>query len=156
MITALSAARPSARTTALIGASVGAAALLAGCAPIAGLLDGPTAERVDASGDAPTGELGSYVDGLYTGNGTYTSPNGRENIVVFLTLAGGIVTEVTVTPGANNPTVAFYQGEFVGGIAAEVVGKHIDELDVTRVAGSSLTSGGFREAVAQIRDDARG
>ena len=123
MITASTAARPSARATAIVGASVGAAALLTGCAPIAGLLDGPTAERVDASGDAP---------------------------------AGGIVTDVTVTPGANNPTVAFYQGEFVGGIAAEVVGEHIDELDVTRVAGSSLTSGGFREAVAQIRDDARG
>lgn len=155
MFAASAPARRLTRVSATLGVSVGAVAALAGCAPL-GLFGGPSVDRIDASGGASGGELGSYTDGLYTGNGTYTSPNGRENIVVFLTLAGGIVTEVTVTPGANNPTVAFYQGEFVGGIAAEVVGKHIDELDVTRVAGSSLTSGGFREAVEQIRSSARG
>lgn len=139
------------RVGALAGTAIGAATALAGCAPLTDSLDGPSVQRVGAEAAA---EVEDYADGSYAGNGTYMSPNGRENIVVFLTLADGIVTDVTVTPGANNPTVAFYQGEFVGGIAAEVVGKHIDELDVTRVAGSSLTSGGFREAVAQILDEA--
>lgn len=120
------------------------------------LVGSPSVERVDGSvANGGIGSLASYTAGLYAGNGTYTSPNGRENIVVFVTLAdGGVIADVTVTPDANNPTAAFYQGEFAEGIAAEVVGRHVDELDVTRVAGSSLTSGGFREALEQIRSEA--
>lgn len=146
-----------ARTAAIVGA-LGAAATMTGCAPLDALIGGPSVERLDMVATAvdPATERASYAAGLYAGNGTYTSPNGRENIVVFVTLAdGGVVTDVSVTPGANNPTVAFYQGEFAEGIAAEVIGRHLDELDVTRVAGSSLTSGGFREALEQIRSDAR-
>lgn len=145
-----------ARTAAIVGA-LGTAATMTGCAPLDALIGGPSVERLDgATAVDPAAEPASYSAGLYAGNGTYTSPNGRENIVVFVTLAdGGVVTDVSVTPGANNPTVAFYQGEFAEGIAAEVVGRHLDELDVTRVAGSSLTSGGFREALEQIRSDAR-
>ena len=40
------------------------------------------------------------------------------------------------------------------GIADEVVGVAIDELNVTRVAGSSLTSGGFNAALEDIKDQA--
>lgn len=145
-----------ARALAVAG-TLGAAATVSGCAPIDAFLGGPSVERLDAAASAgATNARANYGAGLYAGNGTYTSPNGRENIVVFVTLAeGGVVTDVSVTPGANNPTVAFYQGEFAEGIAAEAVGRHLDELNVTRVAGSSLTSGGFQEALEQIRSDAR-
>lgn len=143
--------------TAVIAGVLGAAATITGCAPLDALIGGPRVERLDGGiPAAPAAERASYAAGLYAGNGTYTSPNGRENIVVFVTLAdGGVVTDVSVTPGANNPTVAFYQGQFAEGIAAEAVGRHVDELNVTRVAGSSLTSGGFREALEQIRAEAR-
>ena len=47
-----------------------------------------------------------------------------------------------------------YQGEFIGGIADVVVGEDIDEISVSRVAGSSLTSGGFNEAIEAIKADA--
>ena len=65
-----------------------------------------------------------------------------------------IVIEVDVTTNPNNPTTEFYQNAFAEGIAAEAVGVDIDLLDVTRVSGSSLTSGGFREAIASIKADA--
>ena len=42
-----------------------------------------------------------------------------------------------------------------GGIAGEVVGKDIDDLSVSRVAGSSLTSGGFNDSLETIKADAR-
>ena len=48
-----------------------------------------------------------------------------------------------------------YQGEFVDGIADVVIGVPIDDLKVSKVAGSSLTSGGFNDAVQQIKDEAR-
>jgi hypothetical protein len=34
------------------------------------------------------------------------------------------------------------------------VGQDIDRLDVTRVSGSSLTSGGFKIAIAAIKEQA--
>ena len=47
-----------------------------------------------------------------------------------------------------------YQSAFIGGIADQVVGKDIDEVSVSRVAGSSLTSGGFMKALAEIKAEA--
>lgn len=117
-----------------------------------------TATGTPAAPETPTGPeadtSASYADGDYAASGTYQSPNGSESIIVELTLEGDIVTDVTVQTNANNPTTERFQGLFAGGIAAEVVGKDIDTLDVTRVAGSSLTSGGFREAIEAIKADA--
>ena len=48
-----------------------------------------------------------------------------------------------------------YQGEFIGGIKDEVVGKKLDEISVSKVAGSSLTSGGFMKAVDTIKTEAK-
>ena len=47
-----------------------------------------------------------------------------------------------------------YQAKFIGGIAEAVVGQDIDEISVSRVAGSSLTSGGFNQAIEAIKADA--
>ena len=47
-----------------------------------------------------------------------------------------------------------YQGRFIGGIADVVVGQDIDDIQVSRVAGSSLTSGGFNEAIEAIKSEA--
>ena len=97
---------------------------------------------------------GTYADGTYEATGNYTSPNGQEEVDVSLTLEGDVITAVTVTPEATNPNSINYQTQFADGIAEVVVGKDIDEIDVSRVAGSSLTSGGFNEAVETIKSEA--
>jgi len=97
---------------------------------------------------------GDYADGTYTETGNYTSPNGAEQVDVTLTLASNVITDVAVVGFGESPNSKQFQGEFIGGIAAEVVGKNIDELSVDKVAGSSLTSGGFNKAVAAIKADA--
>jgi uncharacterized protein with FMN-binding domain len=97
----------------------------------------------------------TYKDGTYTEDGTYQSPAGEGRITVKLTLAGGIVTAITVDGHATDPTAKAYQGDFDSGIAGKVVGKKIDALDVTNVSGSSLTSGGFDDALKAIESDAR-
>lgn len=122
---------------------LGLAAGLAGCAAPAGGDSG----AVDTSA--------SYADGTYTAEGSYISPAGEESVAVEITLSGDAVTAVTVTPEAADPQAKSYQELFAGGIAAEVVGKDIDSLNVSRVAGSSLTSGGFNEALSAIKDEAR-
>jgi hypothetical protein len=139
-------------TFALI-AAIAVVAPLAGCAA-----DATTASNsvgAATTEDSTSGATsGSYNDGTYSEQGSYQSPGGLESVTVTLTLADNTVTAVEVAGNGNNPNTAQYQGLFIRGIAAEVVGKNIDELAVDKVAGSSLTSGGFNDAVGKIKVDA--
>ena len=138
------------RATALTFAGLGLMGALAACAP-ASTGGGDT-------GGSTGGDTGStdanYKDGTYTADGSYQAPSGTESITVELTLADDKITDITVTPHATDPTAKQHQGEFVGGIADQVVGKDIDTLNVTKVSGSSLTSGGFKIAIAAIKEQA--
>jgi len=152
---------------AALGLTVGSLAVLAGCQAgdvsvtvDSDVLDDTTAadsmevtEAPEATDELAT--LGPIADGTYTVTGGYQSPNGAETIVVTVSVADGIVTEAIVEPQATNDTSSRYQGQFAGGIADEVVGKSLAEVDVTRVAGSSLTGRGFNEAMDQIRSEAQ-
>ncbi len=65
-----------------------------------------------------------------------------------------MITAVEVVGEATDPQAKIHQGEFIGGIGAIVVGKDIDSIQVDKVGGSSLTSGGFTKAVEEIKADA--
>jgi uncharacterized protein with FMN-binding domain len=140
-------------------AGVAGIVALAGCATPAE--DGTTSPEVPAAdtqatpgGDTATG--GGYADGTYTADGSYRTPETTETIEVTITLADDIVTAVDVTGDPQAPQSQQYQSQFIGGIADEVVGRDIDDLTVDRVAGSSLTSGGFNDALEQIKAEAAG
>ncbi|HAS32797.1 MAG TPA: hypothetical protein DCS84_10935 [Microbacterium sp.] len=125
-------------------ASIGVvgAALLAGC----------SSAGADAAGSS--GSAAPYTDGTYTAEGSYATPESVEVVTVTVTLEDDVITAVEVVGDPTNAESERYQSEFIGGIAAEVVGKDIDDVSVTRVAGSSLTSGGFTQALDQIKADA--
>lgn len=114
--------------------------------------DAPATDMDESTDEAASA---SYADGTYEATGGYQSPNGPETVTVSITIAGGEVADVVVTPEATNSTSQRYQGLFAGGIAQEIVGVPINELQVTRVAGSSLTQGGFNQALEQIRAQAK-
>lgn len=126
-------------------AGIGLAAL-AGCSTPGGGSGGDGGSGVDTSAE--------YEDGIYTATGGYVAPSGSEEIVVELTLEDDIVTAVAVTPQATDPNAKSFQGMFASGIAAEIIGQDIDTLNVSRVGGSSLTSGGFNDALEQIKAQA--
>jgi uncharacterized protein with FMN-binding domain len=133
---------------------LGLVGALAGCSAAAGgtgTSSGGSGTTTDSSGSTTSG---SYKDGTYSADGTYQAPSGSETIGVTLTLAANKVTKVEIDKHATDPNAVQYQTSFSNGIAAEVVGKSIDELNVSRVAGSSLTSGGFRAAVEDIKKQA--
>lgn len=133
-------------------AGLSLAGTVAGCAPTA-------AETTPAAPSGGTSALAGsgaqYRDGTYSADGNYVSPNGTETVGVQLTLAAGKVTDVRITQHPSNPNTRKFQGEFAGGIAAQVVGRNIDELKVSKVAGSSLTSGGFNQALEKIKSEAQ-
>ena len=102
--------------------------------------------------EGATGE--QYKDGEYTAEGGYISPGGPQKVGVTVTLSNDVITAVSVdTSQTKGPSVE-YQGKFAGGISDVVVGKNIDDIDVDKVSGSSLTSGGFNEAIEKIKQEA--
>ncbi|CAN7161342.1 hypothetical protein LJR044_002595 [Microbacterium foliorum] len=138
-------------------AGVAGLLVLAGCSGTADAEDQPTDTGTDTSTestDSGAAAGGDYTDGTYTADGSYQTPETVETISVTLTVAGGLVTDVEVTGDPQARESEQYQGEFIGGIADEVVGKSLDDIEVSRVAGSSLTSGGFNEAVESIKEQA--
>lgn len=140
-----------------VSALVGVAGLfvLAGCSSAA---DAETDKGTDT--DSPSTSTDSsagaatYADGTYTADGSYQTPETVESVTVTLTIADGVVKEVEVTGDPQAPETEQYQSKFIGGIADEVVGVALDDLKVSRVSGSSLTSGGFNAAVESIKEQA--
>jgi len=142
---------PSVRKGAAI-AGVAGMLVLAGCSGAADAESEPSAESGSSGEQAATS--GDYADGTYTAEGSYQTPETVEQISVSLTLEDGVVTDVEVTGDPQARETEQYQGQFIDGIDEEVVGVPLDELDVSRVAGSSLTSGGFNAAVDEIKGQA--
>lgn len=141
------------------------AAAMAGVAGVIALAGCSTGGTADESAGTPAADSGastapqtsdaaSYADGTYTGEGSYATPETVEKITVTVTLVDDVITEVEVVGQPQKAESKQYQGQFVGGISEVVVGKDIDEISVSRVAGSSLTSGGFNQAIEQIKSEA--
>ena len=149
---------------------IGVAALgVAGAFALAGCSATPTADSAatsdpttapDSTTTPPASESDSasgsstYADGTYTAEGSYATPESVETIVVTVTLQDDIITEVSVSGDPQKRESEEYQSRFIGGIADVVVGQDIDQISVSRVAGSSLTSGGFNQAIDTIKSEA--
>ncbi|MFE7844379.1 hypothetical protein ACFUTX_04190 [Microbacterium sp. NPDC057407] len=155
MIRTAVASRPVRAGSAL--AAVAGIALIAGCAPSTAdsTTDG-SGGTGSTSGDTGStgGGSGSYADGTYTAEGSYATPESVESITVTVTLESDVITAVEVTGDPQRPESERYQSQFIGGISDAVVGQDIDEISVSRVAGSSLTSGGFNDAIETIKAEA--
>lgn len=101
-----------------------------------------------------TAATGNYKDGTYSAEGTYQTPGGRESIDVTVTLAGGIISDVSVSQNASSGEAAEYQEAFVSEYKTSVSGKNINDVSLSRVAGASLTPLGFNNALDKIKSDA--
>ena len=96
-----------------------------------------------------------YKDGTYTASATYRTPESTEPITVTLTLASDVVTDVSFTSNPQAPETHQYQSQFASGYKQFVVGKNIDDIQISRVSGSSLTSMGFKAALEKIKAEAK-
>ncbi|WP_435225742.1 hypothetical protein [Streptomyces sp. Tue6028] len=140
-------------TATLMGIS--AAAALAGCSSsedAAGASPAATSRAVATATSGASAGDGKYADGEYSADGAYGTQN--SSIGVTLTLDDAVITKVEVEPHATNETSRDYQERFADAVAALVVGKTIDEVNLDRVAGSSGTPDGFNDAVQKIKEEA--
>ena len=152
MIRTTTVPRPVRVGAALVG--VAGIVTLAGCAGGAGEAAAPGGSAAPAATADSGTAAGGYTDGTYSAEGQYATPESVETVDVTITLADDVITAVEVTGDPQARESQEYQSRFIGGIQDEVVGKNIDEISVSRVAGSSLTSGGFNQAVESIKTEA--
>ena len=148
--------RTIAKPTIAVLAGLTLAGSLASCAaPAADPTEESTSEATAPVEETP-GEATdtTYTDGTYTDTGSYQAPSGTESVEVTITLKNDTIESVEVVGDATDPQAKLHQGEFISGIAGVVVGKKINEIKVDKVGGSSLTSGGFNDAVEAIKAEA--
>lgn len=132
--------------------SAGDAASVSGALPAGCTVHGALADCVRAgSATPPPARPKVYRDGAYTVIGHYLTPGGSESIGVGVTLLHGAVTATSVRVEATSPTARQFQVQFASRYAAKVVARDITGLNLSRVAGASLTSIGFDDAIARIK-----
>jgi len=114
-----------------------------------------TSQVVDTNSETAKTSSASYRDGTYSATGEYISPNGDEKVGITVTLSGNKVNNVSIQTFGSNDQAKQYQNMFKDGISDVVVGKNVNDVSVSRVAGSSLTSTGFNRALETIKQDAK-
>jgi uncharacterized protein with FMN-binding domain len=146
------------RNKIIITTVAGFSAAMAGCTtPATDVATSPstpsgvTASRSPSSEDS-TNSDSTYRDGDYAATGEYGSL--PSSIGVAVTLVDDVITTVSVAPQATNPSSRDFQNRFADAIPALVVGRNIDEVNVSRVAGSSGTPDGFNAAIERIKAQA--
>ncbi len=81
----------------------------------------------------------------------YTSPAGPESMEMSISLDTDRITAISVIPQATDPKSIRWQTAFAGGVADQVIGKTIAEVaDLDVISGASLTTGGFKAALANL------
>lgn len=110
---------------------------------------------VDSAPSSESTDTSTYENGTYNATGTYLSPGGRQSIELSVTITDGVITDTSIKNNASDVESREHQELFSNNYKALVVGKKADEVSLSRVSGSSLTSNGFNAALDQIKDDAR-
>jgi uncharacterized protein with FMN-binding domain len=103
---------------------------------------------------AATAASGSYKDGTYTANTSYFTPDGQEDAKLTITIANNIVTASNFSEQALSGEGERYQNRFDSNYKSEVVGQKVSDIQLSRVAGASLTTDGFMQALQQIQQNA--
>ena len=96
-----------------------------------------------------------YKNGTYSASGTYRSPEGQESVNVSITLSDGVIEDSTVIGNARDGKSLRYQGIFIANYKTLITGKNIDDVRLSKVSGSSLTSAGFNAALEKIKIEAK-
>lgn len=113
-----------------------------------------TSQNTSKTSSSNNQEEHPLKDGTYHATGHYVSPGGEQALKVTVTLKDGVITDTSAQPDNKSPTSLDYQTRFISGYKNIVLGKKPSEVKIDHVSGSSLTSGGFKDALHQIEDQA--
>jgi len=87
----------------------------------------------------------------FVAEASYFTPRRTEHdLIITLELEGETIVASNITYDGG-PAITPAHSGFDGAYSAEIIGQNINEIDLSRVGGASLTSVAFNEAVADIR-----
>lgn len=82
----------------------------------------------------------------------YRVPASEQNtMTVNLTVQNGTVTEAEFKNITKSPQSVQYGARFINSYKAEVIGKKLSDINLSRVGGASLTSNAFNAALTAIK-----
>lgn len=117
--------------------------------------DRPTTQYQGTSSNTNQSSGSSYQDGTYQANQTYLAPGGRtDSIDVGVTLVDQVVTAMDFGYQESNPDSGAFLSLFDSEIRGQVVGKSLNQINLSRVAGASLTTNAFNLALDNIANQA--
>lgn len=116
----------------------------------------PSTQVVSASPVTAASEASAEKTQTYEVTGEYTSPGGPETIGIKITLDGETITDSVVEVRAENPISNRKQTDFAAAHKELVVGKKISEITLDKVAGASLTTKGYNEAIEKLKAQING
>ena len=96
-----------------------------------------------------------YKDGNYTSTINYMSSDGQEGITVNLKLDNDEIMSTTATPMFNNPVSESYLNKFIAAYQPYVVGKKLNTISLSTVAGASASTKAFNKAILDIQTQAK-
>ncbi|MEK7638735.1 MAG: hypothetical protein AAB388_01100 [Patescibacteria group bacterium] len=111
----------------------------------------PTPKPVAVPAQPPVEEDGG-TSGTFSAISHYLTPDRTDHeIEVTLTLVDGVVTDSDVVYDNIAGYTTANQERFDKVYQTEVIGKSLDEINLSQVGGASITSRTFNEAVAKIK-----
>lgn len=97
----------------------------------------------------------SYKDGQYSASQGYSVPKGATNtIAVTLTVSGGKITAVSVDNTYSDRESGQYISNFESMVDSSATGQSLSSYNPSRIAGASLTTDAFSQAIDTIRTKA--
>lgn len=107
-------------------------------------------------GPEPVASATDFDNGSFTAAVTYLTPaRSTLSMDVTLTLADDKVTTASIIYDNGDGPSNSHQRRFDAAYQAEVVGRSLADIALSRVAGASLTTDSFNEAVAAVAEQAR-
>lgn len=95
-----------------------------------------------------------YLDGTYNSQISYRTPEGNYSMNVTLTVMNDMVKTANTVFDSRTARDS-YTKKFSKSYTTQVTGKDIDNINLSRVGGASLTSEAFNKAVADIKNQAK-
>lgn len=86
----------------------------------------------------------------YSTSVSYEVPNGTQSMSVTLILENGIIISANTTHSMTGKS-ASYQKNFQSSYQNQVIGKNINNINLSRVGGASITTNAFNQAIYSIR-----
>lgn len=104
---------------------------------------------------SPTSSSASnYKDGTYSATVSYSVPRAQNSIKVTVVVSSGVISSVSTNNSYTDHESGEYIDRFESALSSSASGQSISSYRPSRIAGASLTTAAFSEALSDIASQA--